>query len=875
MRLLSSDHLGGFSLTKDLIDNIPAYAILSHTWGAEDDEVTFDDIGSKQAEGKAGYAKLQFCKRQAERDGLQYFWIDTCCINRANHAELAEAIISMYRWYRGAAKCYVYLSNVSTTSIDDGDRESQAAWQAAFYKSRWFTRGWTLQELLAPRSVEFFSHEGLRLGSKKTLEGMIHEITKIPLSALRGDSLSNFSVDERLRWALGRNTKRVEDKAYCLLGIFDVYMPTLYGEGDHAFTRLKEEIYKSVRTRRDMGDPRFSQANTSSSDDSSVENMDWSPVSVTEKLAAWLSPTNPKVHHERSNKCRTHGSGTWFLERESFKQWVSSGHGAFLWLRGISGAGKTTLMSAVIEELLRRNDSNTVVGYFYCSFDDQESQLPSSIFGSILAQLAKRSPELSRELTELYRERLGRDGGKPKPLLLEEMLDIIRRASRQYTQVYIAIDAVNEASEPLLVLETLRALSRSCTIIISSVNSLDFEQYLPVMPCLTIETIRGADIQDDVNTYIRNFLERHARMQGLPSDIKEEIAVSLTRGNNGMFRWVQCQLVRLAHLKTPGQIRTTLAGMPATLDSTYEGILSRVDEGDKDLVREVLLLLTFCLRPLSLVEICEALQITPGMSHLDKNKLLLFPMDAVSVCGGLVDFDEDNGIVSLAHHSVKTYLTNPNRQGSTAYFYLSEDSANQYFAEKCLTYLSFKAFASGPCLDTASQDKRKARFPFLSYAAYNWALHAGKVASIGPSLSIAMKKFFSSPTSKHGNFLAWVQVLLPEQQVQVVSGTPPLYYAASFGLTPIVEYLIDSGADLELHGGRFGATPLGIASYRGHVDVVKILVDRGASPYTPDNTGLSAVDWAVHLGRSEVFEVFKARGFVVDRRTELSRLMGS
>lgn len=328
---------------------------------------------------------------------------------------------------------------------------------------------------------------------------------------------------------------------------------------------------------------------------------------------------------------------------------------------------------------------------------------------------------------------------------------------------------------------------------------------------------------------------------------------------------MQCQLVRLAHLKTPGQIRTTLAGMPATLDSTYEGILSRVDDGDKEMVKEVLLLLTFCLRPLSLVEICEALQITPGLSHLDKNKLLLFPMDVVSVCGGLVDFDEDTGIVSLAHHSVKAYLTNPNRRGSTAYFYLSEDSANQYFAEKCLTYLSFQVFASGPCPDTASQDKRQARFPFLAYAAYNWALHAGKVASIGPSLSIAMKKFFSSPTSTHGNFLAWVQVLLPEQEVRVVRGTPPLYYAASFGLTTIVEYLIDSGADLESHGGRFGATPLGIASYRGHGDVVKILVNRGASPYTPDNTGLSAVDWALHLGRSKVLAIFKARGFVIDR----------
>ncbi|KIW47336.1 uncharacterized protein PV06_00039 [Exophiala oligosperma] len=866
MRLLRSDHHGGFTLTRDLIDDIPAYAILSHTWGAEDDEVTFDDIANKQAEGKAGYAKLQFCKRQAEKDGLQYFWIDTCCIHRANHAELSEAIISMYRWYRGAAKCYVYLSNVSTTSIDDCDRESQAAWQAAFYKSRWFTRGWTLQELLAPSSVEFFSHEGLRLGSKKTLEAMIHEITTIPLPALRGDSLSNFSVDERLRWALGRNTKRIEDKAYCLLGLFDVYMPPLYGEGDYAFTRLKEEIHKSIRSGRDMNEVRFSKPDASSSDGIPVDTMDWTSVAISDKLATWLSPTKPKVHHERNSKCRTYGSGTWFLERECFKQWVSSGGGALLWLRGISGAGKTTLMSTVIEELLRRNDSNTRVGYYYCSFDDQESQLPTSVFGSILAQLADRSPGLSRELTELYRERFARDGGKPKPLLLEEMLDSIRRTSRQYGQVFIAVDAVNEASEPLLVLESLRSLSESCTIIISSVNSPEFEQYLQPVPYLTIETIRMADIQDDVNTYIRTFLERHARMQGLPSDIKEEIVVSLTRGNNGMFRWVQCQLVRLAHLKTPGQIRTTLAGMPASLDSTYEGILSRVDDGDKDLVKEVLLLLTFCLRPLSLVEICEALQITSGLAHLDKNKLLLFPMDVVSVCGGLVDFDEDTGTVSLAHHSVKAYLTSPSRQGSTAYFYLSADSANQYFAEKCLTYLSFKVFASGPCPDTASQDKRQARFPFLAYAAYNWALHAGKVASMGPSLSVAMKKFFSSATSKHGNFLAWVQVLLPEQEVRVVAGTPPLYYAASFGLLTIVEYLIDSGADLESNGGRFGATPLGIASYRGHADVVKVLVDCGANPYSPDSTGLSAVDWAVHLGRSEVLGIFKSRGFVSDRR---------
>ena len=316
--------------------------------------------------------------------------------------------------------------------------------------------------------------------------------------------------------------------------------------------------------------------------------------------------------------------------------------------------------------------------------------------------------------------------------------------------------------------------------------------------------------------------------------------------------------MRLADLRTSGQIRTTLAGLPVTLDNTYEGLLLRLDERDKDLVKEVLLLLTFCLRPLRLEEISEALQITPGLSHLDENKLLLYPMDVVSVCGGLVDFDESTRIVSLAHHSVKTYLTGPNLKGSMAHFHLAEDKANQHFAEKCLTYLSFDAFASGPCPDTSLLEERMASFPFLSYAALEWALHARKLHAVEQSLSMATKKFFSNLGSGRENFLAWVQLLLPEQRVRMISGTPPLYYAASFGLTTTVEYLIDNGADLEAHGGRFGATPLGIASFRGHADVVKVLLERGADPYNPDRSpGWNAVEWARHLEHKEVLKLFE------------------
>ena len=240
MRLLELKDSGEFSLTKNLIDNIPPYAILSHTWGADEEEVTFQELTEGTGGSKVGYRKIQFCGDQAAHDGLRYIWVDTCCINKADNSELSEAINSMFRWYRNATKCYVYLSDVSINSPHD--HFSQSTWEPAFRKSRWFTRGWTLQELLAPPSVEFFCREGKQLGDKKSLELMVHQITGIAIPALRGSPLSHFGVAERMSWAAKRQTQRKEDEAYCLLGIFDIHMPLIYGEGTEAFIRLQKEI---------------------------------------------------------------------------------------------------------------------------------------------------------------------------------------------------------------------------------------------------------------------------------------------------------------------------------------------------------------------------------------------------------------------------------------------------------------------------------------------------------------------------------------------------------------------------------------------------------------------------------------------------------
>ncbi|KAH6694332.1 hypothetical protein BKA61DRAFT_257548 [Leptodontidium sp. MPI-SDFR-AT-0119] len=244
MRLLHLES-GNLSLTEDYTEHVPPYAILSHTWGKDTEEVTFDDFKAGTYSDKIGHRKIQFCGEQAARDGLQYFWVDTCCINKSNLLELSEAINSMFRWYQNAAKCYVYLSDFSIRTVSG---KSFSTWKLEFQHSRWFTRAWTLQELIAPSSVEFFSWEGERLGDKRSLEPSLHEITGIPVEVFRGKPLTQFSVEERMLWATKRTAKRKEDEAYSLFGIFGLHMPLIYGEGrENAFIRLEEEIGKRSR----------------------------------------------------------------------------------------------------------------------------------------------------------------------------------------------------------------------------------------------------------------------------------------------------------------------------------------------------------------------------------------------------------------------------------------------------------------------------------------------------------------------------------------------------------------------------------------------------------------------------------------------------
>jgi hypothetical protein len=220
---------------------VPSYAILSHTWA--DNEVTFQDFTNAEngiRASKKGFDKISKACALARNDGLNYAWVDTCCIDKTSSAELTEAINSMFRWYQDAATCYVWLADLPTSTkpnaLPDVDSLS---------KCRWFTRGWTLQELIAPRIVKFYDQSWTLCGSKESLGSALAKITNIDTAVLdEPDLLSTLSIAKRMSWAATRQTTRVEDMAYCLLGIFDVNMPMLYGEGSRAFVRLQEEIIK-------------------------------------------------------------------------------------------------------------------------------------------------------------------------------------------------------------------------------------------------------------------------------------------------------------------------------------------------------------------------------------------------------------------------------------------------------------------------------------------------------------------------------------------------------------------------------------------------------------------------------------------------------
>ncbi|CAK7203901.1 hypothetical protein SEUCBS139899_006651 [Sporothrix eucalyptigena] len=312
MHLLHYDS-GKITLVKNVNTSNTDYAILSHTWGDDAQEVLFEDMAQDnfdRAKSKTGFEKVRFCVEHAKGAGLSYSWIDTCCINKADAVELNKSINSMFRWYKHAKRCYVYLSDVSVSSREVG-----------------------------------LPGQGQYLGDKHSLRQLVQEITTIPLDALSHYEKSKFSDAQIFSWTNLRSTKEEEDMAYCLLGLFDVSMPLVYGEGkDQAIRRLKKEIEERLPPL----DPR---------DKDCIRDL------------RLLDPRDDKTRIEETKGGLLQDAYRWILENNSFQQWCNGPQGRILWIRGDPGKGKTMLLCGIIDELKRdtpRTNSSTVL-QLYCA----------------------------------------------------------------------------------------------------------------------------------------------------------------------------------------------------------------------------------------------------------------------------------------------------------------------------------------------------------------------------------------------------------------------------------------------------------------------------------------------------------------------------
>jgi hypothetical protein len=618
MRLLFRSDNGQYRLTNH--DRIPPYAILSHTW-SEGQEVSFEDLTDGIGYDKTGYKKIRFCGEQAWQDGLRHCWVDTCCINKSSKAEEQKAINSMFRWYRNATRCYVYLSDVSSLPFDDSDGSNPQPWISEFRKSRWFTRGWTLQELLAPTSVEFFSKEGKRLGDKRSLQQHICEITGIPKLALQGAHLSQFSDTDRFLWIQCRQTKAEEDKAYSLLGVFDVEMPLRYGEGSaSAFKRLEEEIEKLNRCLRD------------------IRSTD---------------PHDDKKRIEDTKGGLLKDSYRWILDNLQFQHWCNDQQSSLLWIKGDPGKGKTMLLCGIIDELDNSIANTALLSYFFCQATDSRINNATAVLRGLIYMVVCQQPSLVSHIRKKYAhagKSLFEDINTWVALveIFTEMLE-----DPNLSAAYLVIDALDECviDLPKLLNFIVKSSSSRVKWIVSSRNWPEIEERLRnAGQNLSLE-LNAESISLAVKYFIQYKVLQLAQQKSYTKEMRDAVLYHLSSNANDTFLWVAlvCQnLESISRRKTLAK----LSDFPPGLDDLYRRMVEQIRNWDYDdaaLCKHILAIVVLAYRPLTLKELASVIDTLEDISN-DLESL----GEIVGLCGSLLTVREDT--IYVVHQSAKDYL---------------------------------------------------------------------------------------------------------------------------------------------------------------------------------------------------------------------------
>jgi ankyrin repeat protein len=831
----------------------PRYAIASHRW--LDNETTFQDFCESKNVDHQGHQKIINFADYVRNNiaGVDWLWIDTCCINKDSSTELQEAITSMFRWYRDAEICLALLSDVDVPHDT-----------SEFTNSAWFTRGWTLQELLASRFVVFLTRKWRVIGHKGTqpaslrnsglaigplLHESISKCTTIPAAVLADfDSAREISSDAKRQWMSGRQTTREEDKVYALIGILDLSTIFInYGEGlERAQKRLLDEV-------------------------SIMERSTQPKTTSTDEAKTWLDSRSSFELREELKRCRTQNTCQWIIERAKSELWAQSECGyRATWVHGKLGLGKSVLAAALVqhfEETLEKP-----VTSFFCSANEDALRIPSNILRSCLTQVLAQS-EVLLGVIEEFRLQSGHQvatGG--------DLHNLLARVARSGAGIVMVVDGFDECQE----FENTRHkqhqydrgkflrqlfsafIGTSSQLVLVSRDEFDIRDALcfPNQHAMHAQVKECEVLPENVQPDLVKFCARQVDSLGrLSEELRGQVVDHLVKNSDGMFAFARLQGAQLAQARNAAQLRNRMESAPRVLENVYDRYWQRIEDCDdsfeKERIMRVLRWVTFAAEPLSAVPLFEAIAIqstAPGVYEISEEWLpmrliteRLTRADLMEACKPFLILKRAHSqqswasaTVELGHSTMRPFLIDRlGTRGHTS----SSSFHDPVLAELCLGYLA----CGVPWETLAAADPAMQLHPLLPYIARNWSRH---VDVDHPAFHEARKLLESLLAPTNGNWEKWRDE--HERQLKRLDLSNPhyfdpagrCYYAAAVGADFMLKELLASKfEDVNAIGGEFG-TALKIACAGGFIKTAGLLLQHGAIPTL---SGTADRSTAIHI----------------------------
>ncbi|KAK6536600.1 hypothetical protein TWF281_000827 [Arthrobotrys megalospora] len=552
------------------------------------------------------------------------------------------------------------------------------------------------------------------------------------------------------------------------------------------------------------------------------------------EILNWL--TNVDYGPRQSDILRTRqpGTGKWLLDSTEYQRWLTA-ENQILFCRGIPGAGKTVLASAIVDHLSTwfLDDETVGIAYIYCNFKEQNEQKIDHLLASLLKQLAQSQPSLPESVRKLFNEHKARRTKPPT----DEIVRTLHLVISVYSNIFFVIDALDECREAdncrhvfISTLLQLHAKFKTVSILTTSRPIMSIEAEFKENPRIEIRAH-----EEDVRKYLAS---QTAQSTNTVVKKSEDLITDTILGTvDGMFLLAQLYFQSISTKTTLKIIKAVLSklscrkgGDAGAYEQAYDGAMERIESYDPDskvLAKRVLSWVICAITPLTTLELQHALAVEVGEPKFDKENMPDINR-MVSVCAGLITVDSDSKIIRLVHYTAQEYF---DKHRITLFPSCQIDITNV-----CVTYLSYDIFQDGPCKTEELLERKLRGNPLYTYSASNWGHHARELETTccsSPQTADLVLDFLKSSNKVSASSQAHTGFWQP---FRYYGGTPRivgLHLAAYFGLCEAVGKILSMGTEKELKD-NWNRTPLYLAVEKGHEAVVRLLLDNGADKETKD-----------------------------------------